>query len=220
MTYLTRWQLPQPTHTHRNLEAISNKQCNMIGALKGTVFSKSQNSVILFAGSVGYNVFVTNKFLEEIKTDKEVFLFIHSHIRDDAFDLFGFSTRQELSLFTLLLTVSGIGPKTALTVIDKEVENIEQAIRTSDVDFFVTVPRLGRKNAQKIIIELKQKLGSIVDLDLSGRDASETKELMDALSSMGFAKPEVLRSIKTLPPQMKLLEEKIRHCLKQLGKSV
>jgi len=192
----------------------------MIGALKGIVFSKSQNSVILFTGGVGYLVSVTTRFLEKTKIDEEIFLFIHTHVREDAFDLYGFSTHDELRLYELLLTVSGIGPKTALLVIDKGVPTIEQAIRSSDVDFFTSVRRLGRKNAQKIIIELKQKMGSIVDLDLSGKDGAETKELIDALSSMGFAKSEVLQSIKTLPTNVKMLEEKIRHCLKQLGKTV
>src|SRR3989339_1436249 len=127
----------------------------MIGALRGKIFSKSQNSVILFAGDVGYTVFVTNRFLEKTKTDTDAFLFIHTHIRDDVFDLFGFPTTQELHLFKLLLTVSGIGPKTALAIIDRGVLAVTQAVQQSDVDFFTTIPRLGKKNAQKIIIELK-----------------------------------------------------------------
>jgi len=190
----------------------------MIGALKGTVFSKSINSIILFTGGVGYTVFVTNGFLEQTHTDTDVFLFIHSHIRDDAFDLFGFSTTQELHLFELLLTVSGVGPKTALSVLDKGASNIQQAVQSSDVDFFTTIPRLGKKNAQKIIIELKSKLGSVAELDLSDIGSGETKELLDALLSMGFIKSEALGSIKTLSSEATTLEQKIRACLKQLRK--
>lgn len=190
----------------------------MIGALKGTVFSKSINSIILFTGGVGYTVFVTNGFLEQTHTDADVFLFIHSYIREDAFDLFGFSTTQEIHLFELLLTVSGIGPKTALSILDKGVSHIQQAVQSSDVDFFTTIPRLGKKNAQKIIIELKSKLGSIAELDLSDTGSGETKELLDALLSMGFIKSEALESIKTLPPEATTLEQKIRACLKQLRK--
>jgi len=192
----------------------------MIGALKGTIYSKSQNSIILFTGGVGYFVYVTNRFLEESKTDSEAFLFIHSHIREDAFDLFGFPTQQELHMFKLLLTVSGIGPKTALTIIDRGVPAVTGAVQKSDVDFFTTIPRLGKKNAQKIIIELKQKLGSIADLDLSEYASSETKEILDALSSMGFVKNEAFRAIKALPHEVKTLQDKIRYCLQTLGKSV
>ena len=193
----------------------------MIGALKGTIYSKSQNSIILFTGGcVGYFVYVTNRFLEESKTESETFLFIHSHIREDAFDLFGFPTQQELHMFKLLLTVSGIGPKTALTIIDRGVPAVTGAVQKSDVDFFTTIPRLGKKNAQKIIIELKQKLGSIADLDLSEYASSETKEILDALSSMGFVRNEALRAIKALPHEVKTLQDKIRYCLQTLGKSV
>jgi len=191
----------------------------MIGALKGTMYSKSQNSIILFVGGVGYSVFVTNRFLEESKTDSEVFLFTYSHIREDAFDLFGFPTKQELHVFKLLLTVSGIGPKTALTIIDRGVGAVTGAVQKSDVDFFTTIPRLGKKNAQKIIIELKQKLGSIADLDLSEYASSETKEILDGLSSMGFARNEAMHVIKTIPSNAVTLEQKIRYCLKKLGKT-
>jgi Holliday junction DNA helicase RuvA len=190
----------------------------MIGALKGTIFSKSNNSILLFVGGVGYTVYVTNTFLEESKIESETFLFIHSHIREDLFDLFGFPTLQELHAFNLLLTVSGIGPKTALTVITRGVNALTTAVQRSDVDFFTTIPRLGKKNAQKIIIELKQKLGSSTDLDLSGSVSSETKELIDGLVSMGFARNEAVESIKTLPLTLTTLEQKIRHCLKHLGK--
>jgi len=191
----------------------------MIGALKGTIFSKSNNSILLFVGGVGYTVYVTNTFLEESKIESETFLFIHSHIREDLFDLFGFPTLQELHAFNLLLTVSGIGPKTALTVITRGVNALTTAVQRSDVDFFTTIPRLGKKNAQKIIIELKQKLGSSTDLDLSGSVSSETKELIDGLVSMGFARNEAVESIKTLPLTLTTLEQKIRHCLNTLGKN-
>jgi Holliday junction DNA helicase RuvA len=198
---------------------MSNEQYNMIGALKGTIYSKSQNSIILFVGGVGYSVFVTNKFLEESKIESEAFLFIHSHIREDAFDLFGFPTKQELHVFKLLITVSGIGPKTALTVINRGVGAVTGAVQKSDVEFFTTIPRLGKKNAQKIIIELKQKLGSIADLDLSEYASSETKEILDGLSSMGFARNEAMHVIKTIPSNTVTLEQKIRYCLKELGKT-
>lgn len=190
----------------------------MIGALKGKIFSKSVNSIILFAENIGYIVHVTNRFLETVNIDTDIFLFIHTHVREDAFDLFGFLTQEELHLFELLLTVSGIGPKTALLVMDKGVSDVEQAIQSPDVDFFTTVPRLGKKNAQKIIIELKPKLGSLTDLDLSENMPSETKELIDGLISMGFIRSEALSAIKTLPPRLATLQEKLRYCLRELGK--
>ncbi len=144
-------------------------------------------------------------------------LFIHSHIREDAFDLYGFTTEQELVLFELLLTVSGIGPKTALAVIDRGVAAVETAVRKSDVDFFTTVPRLGTKNAQKIIIELKSKLGSTKMLNLEG-ESGDTKQVIDALLSMGFDRHEIRETIKKFDTKDATIEQKIRHALKLLGK--
>ena len=189
----------------------------MIGALIGTVHTITKNPIIFFAGDVGYSVSITDTLAHALTPNKKIFLFIHTHVREDAFDLFGFISQEELSLFELLLTVSGVGPKTALLVMNAGGEAIKHAVQTSDVDFFTRVPRLGRKNAQKIIIELKNKLGSIEELDL--RDASqETDEMIDALVSMGFAKKEVLAIIKKIPTTNTTVEQKIKSALKLLAK--
>jgi len=190
----------------------------MIGALKGTILTANKNPIILFVHDVGYTVHITEAQRSTLKPNGELLLYIHSHIREDAFDLFGFSTEKELVFFELLLTVSGIGPKTALTIIDRGVKHIEKAIMSSDVDFFTTVPRLGKKNAQKIIIELSSKLGSLEELDLTF-DTPHTKELIDALTSMGFAKKDVIDVVKHLPSDLSL-EGKIKEGIKLLGKSL
>lgn len=191
----------------------------MIGSLKGTVLAKNKNPILLDVHDAGYTVHITETLRNALIPEQQLFLFIHSHIREDAFDLFGFLTEQELSYFELLLTVSGIGPKTALSVIDRGVNRIQKAITSSDVDFFTIIPRLGKKNAQKIIIELKSKLGGVGGLDLS-LDTTETKELIDALTSMGFEKKDVVGAIKTIPSDVQILQMKIKYCLTQLGKRV
>lgn len=183
----------------------------MIGKLTGTIDSNSTNPLMIDVHDVGYLVHVPERFLAAVKPGKTHTLFIHSHIREDAFDLYGFSTQQELSLFELLLTVSGIGPKTALLVIDRGAEAVELAVRKGDVDFFTSIPRLGTKNAQKIIIEFKGKL----DLTESSGD---TKQVTDALSSMGFEKHEIREAVKKLDAKDISIEQKIRHALKLLAK--
>jgi len=189
----------------------------MIGALIGTVHTITKNPIIFFAGDVGYAVSITDNLAKTLTPNKKTLLFIHTHVREDAFDLFGFISQEELTLFELLLTVSGVGPKTALLVMNAGVDAIKHAVQTSDVDFFTHIPRLGRKNAQKIIIELKNKLGSVGDLDL--RDESqETDEMIDALVSMGFAKKEVLAIVKKIPSEDTTVEQKIKSALKLLGK--
>ena len=189
----------------------------MIGALKGTAYVIKKNPVILFAGDVGYNVHITDRLAKTLIPNKTTLLFIHTHVREDALDLYGFISQEELTFFELLLTVPGIGPKTALLVLNLGTTAIQKAIQTSDVDFFTGIPRLGKKNAQKIIIELKNKLGSIKDLDLRDESLSETKQLTDALLSMGFVRDEIREVVKKLPEKSTSLEEKLRDALKLLG---
>ena len=189
----------------------------MIGALRGVVDTIA-NPIILMVGGVGYRVAVPEHALNDIHKDAPVTLYIHTYVRDDALNLYGFPTREELALFELLLSVSGIGPKTSLTIIDRGVTAVRQAIATADVSFFTTIPRLGRKNAQKIIIELKTKIGGIEELDLAADDRGETKDILEALESMGFAKNEALTALKQIKNADASMEERLRQALKLLHK--
>lgn len=189
----------------------------MIGRLRGIIDENTKNPLIVDVQGVGYTVQVPEKYLITIKPGATHTLYIHTHVRDDALDLYGFSEKNELELFSMLLTVSGIGPRTALGIVDRGVTAVEGAVRKSDVDFFTTIPRLGSKNAQKIIIELKSKLGSSKALDLS-ESSGETKEVIDALSAIGFDKYEIRKVLEKLDPSIVSVEQKIRHALKYLGK--
>lgn len=189
----------------------------MIGALTGTIFSAA-NPIILMVGGVGYRVSVPGSLTKKYTTGNTLTIFTHTHVRDDALELFGFLTIQELTLFELLITVSGVGPKTALAIIDRGVVPVQKAVASADVGFFTTVPRVGTKNAQKIIIELKNKLGSVMELDLGRQAGGETKVVIDALTSMGFEKRESIDVIKELDENDTTIERKIKHALQLLGK--
>ncbi|MBI1869441.1 hypothetical protein HYS11_00535, partial [Candidatus Gottesmanbacteria bacterium] len=108
-------------------------------------------------------------------------------------------------------------PRTALAIMGQEVEAIKKAVVTGDTEFFAQVPRLGKKNAQKIIIELRPKLGSIGEFDLSGQ-SGETKDVIDALLVMGFAKREIIEALAKIPKDKTGAEDKIREVLRVLGK--
>lgn len=190
----------------------------MIGFLSGTVHSKSVNQIILLTGGVGYLVTIPPNYLNLLKAPEQVELFIYTHIREDTFDLYGFFTHEELELFKLVLTVSGIGPKTALLVIDKGVGKVEQAIKEANTEFFTSVPRLGRKNAQKIIIELKNKLGGVKELDLTS-ESEENTQAASALRNMGYSREEALQAVQAVPMSEKTLEQKISYALRNLGKA-
>lgn len=184
----------------------------MIAKLTGKPEIFSSDSIILDVNGVGYKVFFNRIPNQPLPTT----LFIHSHIKEDAFDLYGFITIEELQLFKLLINISGIGPKTGLSVMAKGVASITQAVSKGDVDFFTTVPRLGRKNAQKLIIELKPKLGSLTELDLSA-DSSDTQEAITALLSLGFSRAEARQALNQIAKPDQTVDIKISLALKYLG---
>jgi len=194
----------------------------MISQLTGKITYKGDNFIIIDASSVGYKVFVPNDTIKEIDklntSDKKTTLWTHLAVRENSMDLFGFLTKEDLDFFELLISISGIGPKTALGVFSAGTrDEIIKATIAGDVEFFEKVPRLGRKNAQKIIIELKSKFGDLSDIDLSDKDKEENNEVILALRTFGFSTNEARDAIKNLK-DAKTLDEKIKQSLRYLGK--
>jgi len=191
----------------------------MIGLLKGKTEFIDGPYAIVDVGGVGYRVLVTNDILSKIEIGKEIKLFTYTYVRDDTLDLFGFSSIDDLKLFEQLISVSGVGPKTAVSIFSiGNRSSIIDAVIRGDVSFFVTVPRLGKKNAQKIIIELKSKIGSLEELDLSTEADEETKEVLSVLKSFGFSSKEARDAIKNIDKKVNTVEEKVRLALRHLGK--
>lgn len=191
----------------------------MIGYLSGEVVARDDPHIIVNVNGVGYKVLAQKNVLAKAILNGNLKLFIYTHVREDAILLFGFLNPLDLRLFENLISVSGIGPKTAMNIFGVGTrEEIIQGIVTGDVDFFTGVPRLGKKNSQKLIIELKNKFGSIEDLDLSKIDNKENLEVVAALKTFGFSNIEALESLRNIKGEGKTTEEKIRMALKELGK--
>jgi Holliday junction DNA helicase RuvA len=190
----------------------------MIGLLTGKLLLKDGQHIILDVHGVGYKVLASSQILTNAHLGDSLTLFIHTHVREDALELFGFPTQQDLKVFEYLISVNGVGPKTAMGVFSVgSKEEILGAIRKADVDFFTGVPRLGKKNAQKIIIELKNKLGSGEELDLS-EETGEVAEVVSALVRMGFSEREARMAVKGIGEKGSSTSERVRLALKQLGK--
>lgn len=191
----------------------------MISYLTGTIFTKGINYLILqTSGGVGYKVYVPTDLITSSIIDKPASLFIHTHVKEDAIDLYGFPHQEDISMFELFLGVSGIGPKTALNIFSNgKIGKIKEAIVKGDVEFFTSVPRLGRKNAQKIIIELRSKLGSLGEFDLAA-ESGETKEIIEALKAFGFSVSEAHDALKFIKDVEGDTSVKIKSALKYLGK--
>jgi Holliday junction DNA helicase RuvA len=190
----------------------------MIGSLEGIPTITTTSLLITTSGGVGYMVTVTPNTLASFTGQERVSLLTHLVVKDDALDLYGFIDKNELYMFRLLIGVNGIGPKIAIAIMNTGIEGIVRAVTTADVSFFTQIPKVGKKNAQKIIIELKNKIGSVAELDLSDDSTSETDDFVNALLGMGFTRQEVTVLARSLPVEIVKIEDKIRYALQTKAK--
>lgn len=189
----------------------------MIGRLKGTLCYIDSASVIIDVSGVGYRVLLAQTLLSKLQKNEKIEVFTHTHVREDLLELYGFLEIQDLRLFEELISVSGVGCKTALNVFSLGARpDIIKAIQTNDEGFFRGVPRLGRKNTQKIIIDLKPKLGG-GEFALYPEDPDE-KDVVEALKSFGYSAKEAQDAYRKTDLEGKSPEDKIRIVLKYLGK--
>lgn len=183
----------------------------MIGFLSGQVKSSQLGKIILNISGVGFLVNIPTN-LNPIPNSK-LDLHIHTQVKEDDISLYGFSQATQMELFRHLISVSGIGPKIALAVLSVGTpDQTLSAIKASNVDFFTAIPGIGKKGAQRLIIELKNKFDQ-TDLDISSFDQSG--ELVEALSSLGFKKTELSSIITKVDPSLPL-EKQVKQALKLL----
>ncbi|MDA1338452.1 MAG: Holliday junction branch migration protein RuvA [bacterium] len=187
----------------------------MISFLQGILFEKSKNNITVLVGGVGYKVFTTSKVLE-LENNSSLNLYCYSHIREDQFTIFGFLEKKEMGLFENLISVSGVGPKTALAVIDTlGHDKTINSIQTADVGSLQSVSGLGKKSAQKIVVDLQNKIGKVDELDLS--DSVQTEEVTLALISLGFSQADLNPILKDIDKSLSV-ENQIKFALKMLKK--
>ncbi|KKT48796.1 MAG: Holliday junction ATP-dependent DNA helicase RuvA [Candidatus Collierbacteria bacterium GW2011_GWC2_44_18] len=172
----------------------------MIGYLEGEIKFASKGRIVLFANGIGFTVFIPQSltFLEKERAK----LFIHTHLREDSLSLFGFATVEDLDLFELLISVSGIGPKIGLAIFTvTSSENILKAIESSNLTFFNSISGVGKKTAQKIILDLKSKVSKG---DINFKNLEGSSELVDSLVSLGFQKSEIASIIPDIDTSLPL----------------
>jgi Holliday junction DNA helicase RuvA len=185
----------------------------MIGYLEGEIKYATKGKVILFAGGIGFtvNIPVSLTFLPKDKAE----LYIHTHLREDNLSLFGFATPEDLELFELLISVSGVGPKIGLAIFaSTSASNIVSAIQLSNLNFFTSISGVGKKTAQRIILDLKSKVGK-GDVNMTNLEGAS--ELVDSLVSLGFQKPEIATIISDIDSALPLASQ-VRLALKLLKK--
>ncbi len=186
----------------------------MISYLHGQIQSTSENSITVSNGFVGYEVNLPSSYKLETKTDIE--LFIYTKVREDDISLFGFLSKAELQFFKQLIAVNGVGPKVALDVLSFATDKVKTAIIQNNVAFLSKIPHIGKKTAERIIMELKSKVMPEQLDSESTFDQEAFEELSLALKTLGYQKYEVNRFLKNIKTPEKLsTEELVTQFLKQ-----
>jgi len=186
----------------------------MIAYLKGKIKFKS-SYLIVDVNNIGYKIVVAINILNKKKLNEEIELFIHEHLREDADDLYGFSTMAELNFFEQLLSVSGVGPKSALAIVSRfEIEQVKKSIVQEDTSLLTKVSGIGKKTAERIIVELKNKLEVSANISYQGKMQIDD-EAIDALLSLGYNKAQAVKALQNMAADLSL-EDKIRQALKNI----
>lgn len=191
----------------------------MIAHLTGTVTAVKPTWLVLSAHGVGYKVYGTPALLGTATQDRELSAWTHLVVREDALDLYGFLEYAELELFKLLISVSGVGPRSAIGILalDK-IEKLKGAIAASDVSYLTSVSGVGKKSAEKICLELRDKLG---ELEAPGGTAHrrEEEDALEALKALGYRSEEAREALRMLPEEVTDQRTRIKEALKLLSRN-
>jgi len=190
----------------------------MIAKLKGTIEFLRGNYAVINVGGVGYKVFVTLHTLGIIAGQTEIELYTHTYVREDTLALYGFLEIDELEMFELLISISGIGPKAALSILTiANPKTIRTAILNDDESILTRVSGIGKKTAGRVILELKNK---VVDMPAYEKNQiSKDTDVLEALVAMGYSISESREAIKNISSDVKDVGEKVKLALRSLAKS-
>jgi len=193
--------------------------------LSGTVTVLEPGLAVIDCGGVGYGCRVTAYTAAQLKLNGPARLYITESIREDAFDLYGFSSKEEQHCYELLTGVNGVGPKAAMSILSAGPQNFTLAVMTGDEKLLTAAQGIGKKIAQRIILELKDKMGSTAELDFSGNVAVQPVSVNEqtlslahkALQELGYSPVEIANALKGADPGAST-EDLIRHALKAMMK--
>jgi len=192
----------------------------MIAGLHGKLESLGSEWAIINVGGISFQVYMPTSTLSTLGTiGEEVQLHTHLHLREDNAALYGFASTDELRLFQMLISVSGLGPRLGLAMLSAmSVEQLTMAIATGSTDLLTQVPGIGKKMANRLILELKDKIGAGWITTPAAQIAQENSDVLAALTALGYSVTEASRAVATLPPSPdQSLEEKIKLALQYFG---
>ncbi|MBI2122448.1 MAG: Holliday junction branch migration protein RuvA [Candidatus Sungbacteria bacterium] len=192
----------------------------MISFLEGTIEFKGAKFVIVKTdGGVGYKVFLSEETMHKIpEKNEKIKLWTHLQVREDALELYGFLNFAELDLFQTLNSISGIGPKSALGVLNiAPVDTIKKAIAAGDTSYLTRVSGIGKKTAEKIVLELRDKMAG-KGIGVEAPELKEEADALEALISLGYSQREAREALQALPREIASAEKRVKEALKKLGR--
>lgn len=189
----------------------------MFERINGAIAYARNGYAVLDVNGVGYKVFVTNYTLGRIAGLSQETFYVHTHVREDALALFGFLTLEELDIFELLLSVSGVGPKVGMAILNIATPNtIKTAVINEDPSILTKVSGIGKKTAERIIVDLKNK---VTDLPTSVKaQAVGDSDALEALVGMGYSVTEAREALKSVSKEISDIGERVKQALKNLAK--
>jgi Holliday junction DNA helicase RuvA len=192
----------------------------LIGYLKGKILQKNQKYFLLDVNNVGYKVFGSNSLLPELEIGKEVALYIYTNVKEDDIALYGFREEKEQNLFEKLISISGIGPKVALDILGSPLYIIQNAILENDPKMLTQIKGIGKKTAERLILELKNKI-DFTDFRMSEEKKDKVKiqideDIIGVLEGLGYEKYQIIKHFRKLPKKIKTTEDKIKWFLQNL----
>lgn len=188
----------------------------MISKLRGSIIHKNEKSVILDVAGVGYKVFTTSLNSRALKDGERADFWTHLSVRENALEIYGFKEKEELDFFELLISVTGIGPKSALGILNiSTINSLRKGILEGDITYLTKVSGIGKKTAEKIVLELRDKLEAKGVYD--GIGTKEDIEVIEALQALGYSREEARESLKKIPSELSGTSEKVKRALKNLS---
>jgi Holliday junction DNA helicase RuvA len=189
----------------------------MIATLRGEITQIEENAIIVETGGVGLRVSVPKPLRERMKTGEAIFLFTHLVVREDAWHLYGFETQSDRELFTTLLGVDGVGPRTALAVLSTlNLDTVQRAVFADEPDLLSRVPGVGKKTAQKMVLYLHDRLKPVSGLEKIAAMSDTDSEVLAALTALGYSVVEAQTAIQSIPKDAaEDVEERLRLALQQ-----
>ena len=191
----------------------------MIATLRGEITQVEDNAIVIETGGVGLRIFVPKPLRERTKAGEAIFLFTHLVVREDDWKLFGFESQADRELFTILLGVDGVGPRTALAVLSTlNLETVQRAVFSDEPDLLSRVPGVGKKTAQKIVLHLHDRLKPISGLEKIASMTDADSEVLAALTALGYSIVEAQTAIQSIPKDApEEVEARLRLALQQFS---